>query len=192
MKRLVIFAMAVLAAAGLYAAEPEKVQPIEVEGRVGISVGLGKYHGSDNEGSATMGFEVRYNIPSTAWDGGIAIDLTTAPYNYTFDVPDKGVFKFQQKNRTLGIAFTGDYNFGQGRKINPFVGGMAGMAYHDVIEDAVYYSRKGWTGLYSPRVGVELFRHLRVTATFNMSRKGFNTFYLSVGGVIGGRPRTAK
>ena len=43
--------------------------------------------------------------------------------------------------------------------------------------------------LFAPRVGVEFIHHIRLTGQFNISRKGYNNFSLSIGFVLGGRPK---
>jgi hypothetical protein len=51
----------------------------------------------------------------------------------------------------------------------------------------MYTGGDGTTGLaFTPRAGVELFRHVRFTLSGAFVRKGFNNACLSLGIVIGG------
>lgn len=88
----------------------------------------------------------------------------------------------------MALALTGDYNFRQGTKINPFVGAAWGVAFNDVVGDK-YFPSEGTSMLFAPRVGVELLYHIRLMAQFNISRKGYNNFSLTIGFVLGGRPK---
>mgnify|MGYP000761111573 CR=1 FL=1 len=96
-----------------------------------------------------------------------------------------------QNNRTLSIAATGGYNFRQGRKINPFAGIALGVACNDVVGDKLY-PVKGTSMLICPRVGVEFLYHIRLMTELNISRKGFNNAAISIGFVLGGRPKHKK
>ncbi len=162
------------------------VQMMEGEARVGMTTPLGGFHGGKASLSASLGLEGRYNFRGTPWDCGLMLELTTARYsfNHMFDHGSD----LWQSNRTLGLAFTGDYNFRQGTKINPFVGTALGVAFNDAVGDK-YFPLDGTAMLFAPRVGVEFLHHIRLTAQFNISRKGCNNFNLSIGFVLGGRPK---
>lgn len=45
-----------------------------------------------------------------------------------------------QNNCTLALALTGDYNFRQSTKINPFIGTAIGVAFNDVVGDKYFLS----------------------------------------------------
>ena len=80
------------------------------------------------------------------------LDLSTARrgFNHLYD---EGNDRWQH-NRTLALASTGDYNFLQGKKVNPFIGASIGVAFNDVVGDK-YFPTKGTSMLFAPRVGVE-------------------------------------
>ena len=48
-----------------------------------------------------------------------------------------------------------------------------------------YKDNEGAAFVVSPRIGIELFSHLRLTFDARFVRNGYNTVGLTVGGVIG-------
>ncbi len=147
------------------------VQMIEGEVRSGLTMPLGGYHTGESQISATLAVEGRYNFKESPWDCGIMLDLSTARRGYEHLYHDG--YDRWQNNRTLGLALTGNYNFRQGTKINPFVGTAIGVAFNDVVGDK-YFPSKGTSMLLSPRLGVEFLYHLRIATQFNLCRKGYN------------------
>lgn len=117
------------------------------------------------------------------------LDLSTARRGYEHLFNDG--YDRWQSNRTLAIAAVGDYNFKQGTKINPFVGTAIGVAFNDVVGDE-YFPSKGTSMLFAPRIGVELLYHFRISAQFNICKKGYNNVSVNIGFVLGGRPKKTK
>lgn len=165
------------------------VQVIEGEVRAGFTTPLGDYHTGKSLISISLGLEGRYNFKGTPWDCGLMLDLSAAHRGYEHLYND-GYYR-RQNNRTSALALTGDYNFRQGTKINPFIGAAIGVAYNDVVGDK-YFPYNGFSMLFSPRVGVELLYHLRIAAQFNISRKGFHNLSMTLGLTVGGRPKKYK
>lgn len=187
MKKLNIILIFILAAlSGKTYAESHNVQMLEGEIRAGLTLPIGGYHGGTAQVSAALGIEGRYNFKGTPWDCGIMLDLSTARrgFNHLYD-DDSDRW---QSNRTLSFAALCDYNFRQGKKINPFVGAALGIALNDVVGDD-YFPSKGTSMLFAPRVGIEFIHHIRLMAQVNLSRKGYNNVSLTLGFVIGGRPK---
>ncbi len=160
------------------------VQKMEGEVRAGLTTPVGGYHTGKSQIGASLGLEGRYNFKGTPWDCGLMLDLSTARRGYEHLYNDG--YDRWQSNRTLALALTGDYNFRQGNKFNPFAGTAIGVAYNDVVGDK-YFPFTGMSMLFAPRVGVELLYHFRITAQFNISRKGFHNLSLAIGLTIGGR-----
>jgi len=164
----------------------DTVQKLEFELNAGLTTPLGVYHGGTAQTGASIGIEGRCNLSGTPWDCGLLLEITTARRGYN-SLTEKNL-DIWQSNRTLAFAATGSYNFRQGRKINPFAGIAIGIAMNDVVGDKVYQS-KGTSLFFSPKIGVEFIHHLRLTVSSNFSRKGYNNLQLSLGVVIGGRPK---
>ena len=162
------------------------VQMMEGEIRAGLTTPLGGYHTGKAQVSATLGLEGRYNFKGTPWDCGLMIDLSTARRGFEHLYNDG--YDRWQSNRTLALAATGEYNFRQGTKINPFAGAALGVALNDVVGDK-YFPSNGTSLYFAPRIGVEFLYHIRLMAQFNLCRKGYNNFSLTLGFVLGGRPK---
>lgn len=158
------------------------VQNCEGEVLIGCSVPLGSYHSGSANLAPAFGLELRRNFSGSPFDAGIQLQLSGAR-RHGFN---HGKYCSDQTNRTLGIAFTGDFNCRQGHKVNPFVGCALGLGLNDVVGSRRYPS-KHTSLLISPRLGVEFFHFLRVSAQFNVSRKGYHNFALNIGLVVGGR-----
>lgn len=163
------------------------VRILEGEVRMGLSAPIGGYHGGEAQTTISMGLEGRYNFKGTPWDCGLMLELTSARRAYEHVLSDR-VSYLWQNNRTLAFALTGDYNFRQGKKINPFVGTALGVASNDIVGDS-YLPTEGTSMIVAPRVGVEFLHHIRLMAQLNVCRKGYNNFSLTVGIVLGGRPK---
>lgn len=167
-------------------AESPVVQMMEGEIRAGITAPLGGYHTGKSQASAALGIEGRYNFRGTPWDCGLMLDLSTARRGFEHLYGDG--YDRWQSNRTLALAATGSYNLRQGTKINPFAGASIGIALNDVVGDR-YFPSKGMSMLFAPRIGIEFLYHIRLMAQFNICRKGYNNFSLTLGLVLGGRPK---
>lgn len=159
---------------------------MEGEIRAGLTTPLGGYHSSDAQIGGTIGLEGRYNFKGTPWDCGLMLGISTArrDYNYLFNNGND----HWQSNRTVALAATSEYNLRQGTKINPFVGAALGVAFNDVVGDE-YFPSNGTSLLFAPRIGVEFVHHIRLMAQFNICRTGYNNFSLTLGFVLGGRPK---
>ena len=176
-----LFVCILIATWGKMKAQNEKA--FEGEMKIALTTPMGDYHQDTPMMGPGLGLEFRYNIPSSKWDCGIGLNLTTAIHKYKIEG-----YTSDQSNRSLNLMLVGDYNFRQGKKVNPYLGCGLGFSFYDTINDVVYES-SGTTFGIQPRAGLELFHHLRVAATFLINRKGYNNFELSVGVVFGGRPK---
>lgn len=170
-------------------AQTRRVQAMEGEVRAGFTTPVGGYHAGKAEVCMDLGVELRYNFREKPWDCGLMLELSSAKrgYGHLFE---HGNDRYQN-NRTLALAFTSHYNFLQGRKVNPYGGVALGVAFNDVVGDK-FYPSNGISPFVSPRIGVELFSHVRIGTEFNVCRKGYHNFALTLGLVVGGRPKKQK
>lgn len=152
MKRIVAIICCLVALTA--AAKTPIVQMMEGEIRGGLTTPLDRYHTGKAQVSGALGIEGRYDFKGTPWDCGLMLDLSTARRGYEHLYNDG--YDRWQSNRTLALALTGDYNFRQGTKINPFAGVACGVAFNDVVGDK-YFPTKGTSMLFAPRVGVEFY-----------------------------------
>lgn len=168
--------------------QTQEVQKIEFEARTGVTIPMGSFHGGKPDISLLFGMELRRNFKSSPWDCGVIMQLGGAEWHF-YEKGEEG--HYRQLNRSLYFSITGDYNFRQGKRVNPFAGLGIGTVGISVI-NYEYIPTYGPSLAFTPRVGVELMRHVRITCSANIIRKGVHTFDISLGFVIGGRPKKQK
>lgn len=164
-------------------ANAQEVRRFEGEVRIGLTAPVGSYHDGEPIIGSGFGVELRYNFPSSRWDCGLAFNITTAIRS--FNIYDEGCHEYEQSNRSANFMLFGDYNLRQGSKVNPYFGCGIGFSANQAIYDVVYDSSYKSFAI-QPRIGVELFRHLRVGVSLLINRKGYSNSELSLGFVLGG------
>lgn len=169
-------------------AEILEVQKMEGELRGGISLPVDPYHKSSPAIGYDMAIEGRYNFYRTGWDCGVMTGITSALHHFKEKRPGNIIAQYNQSNLTYIFAATTDYNFYQGRMINPFLGCAVGVGINKTTNHWIYPS-SGTSLLFTPRGGVEIYHFFRIMAEFNICRKGYNNFALTVGFVVGGRKK---
>lgn len=150
--------------------QPRRVQNFEGGLKVGFGVPFDAFEGwkpAFNFGE--VGAEVRYNFKNTGWDAGLLVLLQNHPW-----ITDTGEH-YSEGN--CAVMLVGDYNFRQGRKINPYAGLGLGWDINDHLMVA------------APRIGVEIVHHIRIETTFYISSRFGSMFMVSAGFAIGGRPK---
>lgn len=171
-------------------AEARRVQPVEVEMKLGVTMPVGSFYGAERQPSPSLELlEIRYNEKNTPWDFGLMLDFSVA--DWAHGPIYKEYTRPSQRNRTLALAFVSDYNFKQGHKVNPFAGIGVGVGINDWVGEE-YRSTGGPTLVCTPRIGVELLYHIRLATQLNLSRKGYHNAAFTIGFVIGGRPKKQK
>lgn len=159
---------------------PIRVQPFEASFLLGGTYPLSDCMNLSPSFNIGWGLETRYNLPLKPLSFGLLFEQTVAAYN------KNATYTKDETNRTTIIALSGDWNFGQGKKINPFVGLASGISSLDLseyenVDESSYYP------VFIPRVGLEFGYHLRTQLDFVIVRKGFSNVFLSIGATIGGR-----
>lgn len=135
-----------------------------------------------------MYLEARTNLKDTPWDLGFQLGL-----GY-MNRMDQNKTSYKVSNKFSMLAFT-DYNFRYWDKIAPFAG--IGLGRTELI-----YNTSGGVGedgkpssyeqifspiVLNPRIGVEIFNHLRITAEYKMHfHNKCNWFALNLGYAFGG------
>lgn len=175
--------------------KPERVWPFEAEIFFGLGTGF-KYHGVWADGATAWGLELRGNIKNTGWDVGAFLRFDGTGYDFKSKIPPidpdiDAVYDYSQSNSAFTIGVVSDYNFRQGRKVNPFAGLGVGCTVYST-PDWRPYETDGCTISLMPRFGVELFSWVRFTGYAFIVRKGYNTVGISLGLTIGGWHRKSK
>lgn len=164
-------------------AQTDKVSSFEGGLYVGLSSPVGNFHDGTPKAGALLGADMRYNVNGGPIDCGLFLEISSANRDFRKDGSDT-----YQNNRTMALGIASHYNFRQGTSVNPYAGLGLGFALNDVIGDRQYPS-KHYSLAVSPRIGVELLRHIRVGCQAQLSREGFHNIALTLGFAIGGRKK---
>ncbi len=179
MKHLLVI-LSLLIGSSFAFAQTQKVQRVEFEFSTGLSMPLGGYKDGKTVASTSLGLDLRYNMKESPLDYGISIRLGCA----VRDFPTKSSVNM----RTTSALASVSYNFRQGHKVNPFISLGMGIGQNDVPGDMRWGDEKS-SAVFVPKVGVELLHHIRFNALMQLSRKGYHNYGLTIGFVIGGRPK---
>lgn len=160
------------------------------EGEIGAGLvfGTDKLNFDKINPGATFYVEARYNFKEIPLDLGLQIGGTI----FHRESDKTGQLKF--KSWTY-MALT-NYNFYRMRKVSFFAGVGFGYASLENTAPIVFdNSQPNWGGFntgdkkgsfcFMPRIGVELFHHLRITAAYKLAEKANSHFDLTVGVVFG-------
>lgn len=197
MKKLII-AFALLcfmqgnAQTGQSAAAARKVGRVEGEIGGGISFGADKLNFDENKLGATFYAEARYNVQRLPLDVGLQAGGTI----FHRESVNAGQLKF----RTWNVMAVTDCNFRRQKNISFFAGIGLGYAFLNHSAPIAFDdSQPNWGGFstgtrtgsfcFMPRIGVELFHHLRVTFDYKLQERANRHFGLTLGVVLGGGRR---
>ncbi len=184
MTRFLYTAIAALLCASMIQAKTHRpVTRMEAEVHAGLTYPLGSYHGDKAQPGGGIGFDIRYNFKNSPWDIGVFVQIDCAEWEFNHRNPN---------NRSINCGLSGAYNFRQGHKINPFAGIGVGVASVQEVGTWSFYPPSSTVSAFIPKIGVEFLYFLRLNAYCQISRKGYNTFGLSLGLTIGGWPKKNK
>lgn len=188
MKRALFPIICALLLCGGVQAQPRTVRAIEVELGAGVAFGASKLSaaGADKTKLGETGFiEIRYNMKRQPVDIGFRISGMVlgreipAGYNLCF---------------TSGnFMLTSDYNFRRASNCSFFVGAGVGYASFGHSAQVEAFAPGSYTDngpqasfCFMPRVGVELWRHLRFTMAYTFEEQANRHMSLTIGVAIGG------
>lgn len=152
----------------------ETVTPFEFEVAIGPNWGIQKQKGEDVRTGLNVFMEMRYNYKA-CFDFGM--QLFVGAYERLNNNDNSETIY-----RNVIIQPVADYNFRQGKKVNPFVGLGIGLAAIDIDNDRVV--EKSYC--VNPRIGAEFFHHVRVTFEYRLLRTDYSFWGCSIGIVFGG------
>ena len=164
MRKFILTITLLLLAGTILAQTKERgVRRFEIEPYIGIA----------STSFLTTGIECRYNFNQRPWDVGI---------NCSMDFNGSR------------ITAVGDCNFARNKNSSFFIGVGAGWANTTIlnIDEAIEECGDSCCAstqdclCFSPRIGLEFFRHLRLTATVNTYNFKEAEFLLTLGVAIGG------
>jgi len=154
--------------------EATPVKPFEFEISIGGTYGIDKYVGKKQIGPA-FAIEGRYNFPQYPMDLSLELYGGSTARKYE----DSNL-----SNRILSLSAYSDYNFMRGKKFSPFIGVGIGIASCKVVQG--YYGNDAVKAIFTPRIGIEIFNHFRITAYSKLGYRGYNNWGFSVGYTFGG------
>lgn len=169
------------------AAEPLRVQNFEGGLSFGPTFGLKPNSSYSGRIGANGALDFRYNFDNSKWDIGASVIFNVVLWDR---LNDRNEFLKEENDNNTAFVVVSHYNFLQGKKVNPFIGFGFGLS--DIYSNNKDRKLPGVGAIFNPTVGIELFYHIRINAGFYLSRSGFNSFALSAGFVIGGRPKKPK
>ncbi|MEG0807612.1 MAG: hypothetical protein RR410_04595 [Alistipes sp.] len=187
MKKLLISGVFVLLVISAYTQNYNSVRRMEYE----VGIGVNKAH-KINEAVAKAGLqlylETRMNIIDTPFDIGVQ-----ALFGSFDRKPDYALYEHTIRYRGT-LVFLTDYNLRKWKRVQPFVGLGLGMSFVDDTHsryepdmsrrmEQTSYDR---SFVFNPRIGVELFSHVRVTAEYKWMKKDYSYFGFNLGFVFGG------
>lgn len=168
------------------------------EGEIGTGLvwGTGKLGCDEIDLGATIYAEARYNLRRLPLDVGLQV----ASSIFHRDAYNVGREPFKSGT----IMAVADYNFRRMSNASFFAG--VGVGYAAQLSTAPFVFDdslpNNWSGFSTgdargsfcvmPRVGVELWRHLRITAAYKVAEKANCHFDLTIGVVFGGGKREPK
>ncbi len=178
---LLVVALSVFAIEGRAQGKGE-VRAVEFEAAMG-GVVAGSYNGFGSGSGSKMLLELRHNLKDSNMDLGLQFSF--GGFDRETDYASLSTI-----NKTSLTTFA-DYNFRHNSWFTPFVGLGLGLSFinydyqvqNDSTRDSFSFSR---SAALVPRVGVEFFNRLRVTAEYSAMERGDSYFAFNVGVVFGG------
>lgn len=185
MKHIILF-LTIFLSLGVFAQEkdavPAATQTGKVRGDLHLGIGMPLYKAGAIRVTPmySIGGELRYYFPNSAWDVGIGargnlfrriykegypLYISSQHYlvvDYNYRVSSSLVL-FAGLEGGISIAYDmSEYN----STANPY--GIGGMA----ADTRNFYEKKGISPYFGPRVGLEVWNRLRATLTYGMMDKG--------------------
>ncbi len=188
-KRIVILCAALVCCATSFA---QRVEVRRLEGEIGIGLvnGVNAFTLDQCGFGPKLYGELRYNFQALPIDVGLQLSNS-----YFWRDSDHQAQRL--KSKSFNVMAVADYNLFRGRKISLFAGVGLGLGVLDMSHPiSINAADPHWAGYttgegknkpcLSPRVGVELFNHLRVTIHYMAEERANNHFGFSIGAVLGG------
>ena len=183
LKNLIAFSIISLISFSAKAQIP--VRAFEFEASIGRSFPLSHYRGEENWGNI-FGIEFRHNLKKIPMDIGFEINLTLLERDHSYFTPPNKIEPLTLRNTSLFL--TTSYNFARGKAISPFIGFGFGLSDRAIVAPGIgFYGVDKRLGIgFSPRIGIEIYRHFRLTLDFRLTHKIYNAVCLRMGVIIGG------
>lgn len=173
-------------------AQTTDVRRFEWEVGLGLADGLSSLNLDKCTPGPKLYTELRYNIKALPIDLGIH---ATSSYFWRSAEQVQNINRL--KTSSVNIMAVADYNFRRGKNLSIFAGVGLGLGILDITAPLSFdNTQMNWSGYitgdraerlaFMPRIGVELWNHLRVTLALTTQEKANNQYTLNIGVVFGG------
>ncbi len=193
MKHFIICLLAILYVG---TASAQRINVGKVEGEIGIGTTFASstLNLDRNLIGAKFFGELRYNFKQANVDLGLHLSGTI--FHREADL----ILGQRLKSKSYSVMAVSNYHFWRGSKASLFVGAGLGYVRLNMTTPVSYdNSKPNYSSFitgdaanrvgFMPRVGVELFNHLRLTLSYTLVEKAHNHFSIGLSGVIGGGKR---
>ena len=185
MKRFYCILVALCVSCIAAMAQNNQVKPFEFELGAGVTAGS-KYNMDKVAPGPNFFLESRYNLPTSPWDFALQLSMGGA-WRKQDDKLYSGSNKF-------GLTAFSDYNFRKWNNVAPFIGLGVGRTAIQTTSPATAIDGSSSTlkteypaFILNPRVGVELFDHVRLTAEYKYTFDVPSSYFaLNLGIAFGG------
>jgi hypothetical protein len=181
MKYLFVLFTFTLICLNLNAQNYNDVKQVEFEFGLGV-ISSNKYDGASAKMGVNLFMEARLNVADTPFDVGLQ---ATSGY---FEREDNK-YELKQEISSNGLISFVDYNFRKWKNIAAFTGLGVGLAAVDntyISEGTNSNDISDRSFVLNPRMGVEVYNHLRITAEYKLMNSGYSFAGINVGIVLGG------
>ena len=173
-------------------AQPTDVRRFEWEIGLGLADGLSVLNLDKCTPGPKLYTELRYNIKAIPIDLGVQ-----ATTGYFWRSAEQVQNADRLKTTSVNIMAVADYNLRRGKNFSIFAGVGLGLGILDITAPISFdNTQMNWSGYltgdrsarlaFMPRIGVELWNHLRVSLTLTTQEKANNQYAVNVGLVFGG------
>lgn len=156
------------------------------EGEIGAGIPfLGKKYGGTFEPGWAAYAEGRYNFRSIPVD--IGLKFQTGEFYRTWD---RAAFNGDYRFYTASVV--SHYNFRRTKNVSPFVGcgvGVSVFTAHYYDFEVIDCKEHDFAACIAPRIGIEFFHHVRLSAAYLLMNKQYGNMEVSIGVVLGGGRR---
>ena len=164
--------------------QAQTVKEYEFEPFLGLSYPTRNIGGGDIKETigSNVGLAFRYNLQDIPVSVGAVAYLCNS-------VRSKDSYSTDNSQRIASLSLTGDYNFMEGSKVSPFIGIELGYAQRHTISSSFddnigNCSNNGF--VVSPRIGVEVWNHVRLTLDARITQRDYNVVCFGLGYAFGG------
>lgn len=142
-----------------------------------------KSNGAEFEPTWNLFAEARYNIQETPFDVGFQFGLGAFGRDWS------RISGIEKNYHFKNFILVGDYSLRRGKNVSPYIGLGFGVS-HQKIDIYYYYPRpdnveRAYSACLMPRIGIEFFRAIRLSASYKLMKSDYSNFECSLGFTYG-------